>query len=144
MLDDALRRRWSAPPYCTAGRRPPGASKDRAEDAGRSDGIDTRHGHRISAGYLARAFGPEVTRGDRSVCTWRPSAIGWAVDPGLSRTTPQSHPPCKAFAALQGGGPMNPAEIGAFLADPWAQSTLRLRQYDEAGKAPGRRGGQVQ
>ena len=31
---------------------------------------------------------------------------------------------------------MNSAEIAAFLAEPAAQDALRLRGYDEAGKAP--------
>jgi predicted HD phosphohydrolase len=37
--------------------------------------------------------------------------------------------------ALQ-GGPMSEAEVEAFLAQPTAQAALRLRGYDELGKAP--------
>jgi len=54
-----------------------------------------------------------------------------AVDPAyfqrLSKASLQS-------LALQ-GGPMSKAEIEAFLAEPAAQAALRLRGYDEAGKA---------
>lgn len=98
------------------------------EDAA-DHGVDTRHEH-ISAGYLARAFGPEVTEPIRLHVAAKRYRV--AIDPAylerLSRASLQS-------LALQ-GGPMSPAEIEAFLADPWAHSALRLRQYDEAGKAP--------
>jgi phosphonate degradation associated HDIG domain protein len=98
------------------------------EDAA-DQGVDTRHEH-ISAGYLARAFGPEVTEPIRLHVAAKRYRV--AIDPAylerLSRASLQS-------LALQ-GGPMTPAEVDAFLADPWAQSALRLRQYDEAGKAP--------
>ncbi len=92
-------------------------------------GIDTRHEH-ISAGYLARAFGPEVTEPIRlHVAAKRYRvAIDAAYLERLSEASLQS-------LALQ-GGPMSTGEIEAFLADPWAQAALRLRGYDEAGKAP--------
>jgi phosphonate degradation associated HDIG domain protein len=92
-------------------------------------GIDTRHEH-ISAGYLARAFGPDVTEPVRLHVAAKRYRV--AVDPAylerLSEASLQS-------LALQ-GGPMSPAEVETFLADPWAQAALRLRGYDEAGKAP--------
>ncbi|EJL38037.1 putative HD phosphohydrolase [Caulobacter sp. AP07] len=92
-------------------------------------GIDTRHEH-ISAGYLARAFGPEVTEPIRLHVAAKRYRV--AVDPAylacLSKASLQS-------LALQ-GGPMSEEEIEAFLADPAAQAALRLRGYDEAGKAP--------
>jgi len=98
------------------------------EDAA-DQGIDTRHEH-ISAGYLARAFGPEVTEPIRLHVAAKRYRV--AIDPAyherLSRASMQS-------LALQ-GGPMTAAEVEAFLADPWAQSALRLRAYDEEGKAP--------
>ncbi len=93
-------------------------------------GVDTRHEH-ISAGYLARAFGPEVTEpirlhvaAKRYLVTTRPDYLE-----SLSQASLQS-------LALQ-GGPMNPAEVEAFLAEPAAQAALRLRSYDEAGKVQG-------
>jgi len=92
-------------------------------------GIDTRH-EQISAGYLARAFGPAVTEPVRLHVAAKRYRV--AVDPAylenLSKASLQS-------LALQ-GGPMTPAEIETFLDDPWAQAALRLRGYDEAGKAP--------
>jgi phosphonate degradation associated HDIG domain protein len=98
------------------------------EDAA-DHGIDTRHEH-ISAGYLARAFGPEVTEPIRLHVAAKRYRV--AVDPAyldrLSEASLQS-------LALQ-GGPMRPDEIAAFLAEPAAQDALRLRGYDEAGKAP--------
>lgn len=92
-------------------------------------GIDTHH-ERISAGYLARAFGPEVTEPVRLHVAAKRYRV--AVEPGylasLSAASLQS-------LALQ-GGPMDEREIAAFLAEPAAQAALRLRGYDEAGKAP--------
>ena len=92
-------------------------------------GIDTRHEH-ISAGYLARAFGPEVTEPIRLHVAAKRYRV--AIDPAyherLSAASLQS-------LALQ-GGPMSAVEVEAFLADPASPAALRLRGYDEAGKAP--------
>lgn len=92
-------------------------------------GIDTRH-EQISAGYLARAFGPEVTEPIRLHVAAKRYSV--AVRPNylerLSAASLQS-------LVLQ-GGPMTADEITAFLAEPAAQAALRLRGYDEAGKAP--------
>jgi phosphonate degradation associated HDIG domain protein len=90
-------------------------------------GIDTRHEH-ISAGYLARAFGPEVTEPIRLHVAAKRYRV--AIDPAylerLSKASLQS-------LALQ-GGPMSSEEVAAFLADPASDAALRLRGYDEAGK----------
>lgn len=92
-------------------------------------GIDTRHEH-ISAGYLARVFGPGVTEPIRLHVAAKRYRV--AIDPAYhERLSPAS----LQSLALQ-GGPMSPAEIEEFLADPAAQNALRLRGYDEAGKAP--------
>lgn len=92
-------------------------------------GIDTRHEH-ISAGYLARAFGPEVTEPIRLHVAAKRYRV--AVDPAyLERLSPAS----VQSLALQ-GGPMSPDEIETFLAEPWLEDALRLRAFDEAGKAP--------
>lgn len=92
-------------------------------------GVDTRHEH-ISAGYLARAFGPGVTEPIRLHVAAKRYRV--TVDPAYhQRLSPAS----LQSLALQ-GGPMSPAEIEDFLADPAAQTALRLRGYDEAGKAP--------
>jgi len=92
-------------------------------------GIDARHEH-ISAGYLARAFGPGVTEPVRLHVAAKRYRV--AVDPAyLERLSPAS----LQSLALQ-GGPMSSAEIEDFLADPASHDALRLRGYDEAGKAP--------
>lgn len=92
-------------------------------------GIDTRH-EAIGGGYLARAFAPDVTEPIRLHVAAKRYRV--AVDPAyferLSGASLQS-------LALQ-GGPMSQDEITAFLAEPAAQAALRLRGYDEAGKAP--------
>jgi phosphonate degradation associated HDIG domain protein len=92
-------------------------------------GIDTRH-EQISAGYLARAFGPDVTEPIRLHVAAKRYRV--TVDPAylerLSKASLQS-------LALQ-GGPMSQREVEAFLGDPAAEAALRLRGYDEAGKAP--------
>jgi phosphonate degradation associated HDIG domain protein len=90
-------------------------------------GIDTRH-EQIGAGYLARAFGPEVTEPIRLHVAAKRYRV--AVDPAyasrLSEASQQS-------LTLQ-GGPMNADEIKVFLADPFAAAAQKLRSYDEAGK----------
>jgi phosphonate degradation associated HDIG domain protein len=90
-------------------------------------GIDTRH-EQIGAGYLARAFGPDVTEPIRLHVAAKRYRV--AVDPAyasrLSYASQQS-------LALQ-GGPMCPDEIKVFLADPYALAAQQLRSYDEAGK----------
>lgn len=92
-------------------------------------GIDTRHEH-ISAGYLSRAFGPDVTEPVRLHVAAKRYRV--AVDPDyLERLSPAS----LQSLALQ-GGPMSPSEIETFMAEPAAAAALRLRGYDEAGKAP--------
>ncbi|WP_395443355.1 HD domain-containing protein [Caulobacter sp. UC70_42] len=92
-------------------------------------GIDTRHEH-IGAGYLARVFSPAVTEPIRLHVAAKRYRV--SVDPAyLERLSPAS----LQSLALQ-GGPMSAAEIDDFLADPAAHSALRLRGYDEAGKAP--------
>mgnify|MGYP000002786164 CR=1 FL=1 len=92
-------------------------------------GIDTRHEH-ISAGYLARAFAPDVTEPIRLHVAAKRYRV--TTEPGylerLSAASLQS-------LALQ-GGPMSDGEVAAFLAEPHASAALRLRSYDEAGKAP--------
>lgn len=93
-------------------------------------GIDTRH-EQISAGYLARAFGPEVTE---------PIRLHVAAKRCLAATKPDYADRLSAASlqslALQ-GGPMRAEETAAFLAGPFAQAALRLRAYDELGKAEG-------
>lgn len=91
-------------------------------------GIDTRHEH-ISAGYLARAFSSDVTEPIRLHVAAKRYRVATEPDylERLSAASLQS-------LALQ-GGPMSQDEVAAFLAEPQASAALRLRSYDEAGKA---------
>ena len=93
-------------------------------------GLDDQH-ERIGAGFLAKAFGPEVTEPVlRHVDAKRYLA---AVEPGyLERLSPAS----LQSLALQ-GGPMARAEAEAFLSHRTAADAIRLRRYDEMGKVEG-------
>ncbi len=93
-------------------------------------GLDDQH-ERIGARYLARAFGPAVTE----PVFWHVDAktLSGGVRAGLSRI-PQ--PGLAAELALQ-GGPMTAAEAESFLSRPAAVDAIRLRRYDEMGKAVG-------
>ena len=93
-------------------------------------GIDTRH-ERIGAGWLARILPTSVTEpialhvsAKRYLATTQPAYIG-----GLSEASLQSF-------VLQ-GGIMDPDEVEAFLANPWHQGAMQLRNYDELGKVIG-------
>ena len=93
-------------------------------------GLDDQH-ERIGAGYLARAFGPDVTE----PVLWHVDAKRYlaAFEPGyLELLSPAS----LQSLALQ-GGPMTAAEGDAFLQRPAADDALRLRRYDELGKVTG-------
>ena len=93
-------------------------------------GIDTRHEH-ISAGYLARAFGPDVTEPVRLHVDAKRYLV--TTQPGYLQRLSQAS---LVSLALQGGA-MSPQEVEAFLADPAAEAALRLRAYDELGKVQG-------
>ena len=95
-------------------------------------GIDNRHevaGKRILESWLP----PEVTEAVR----WHVDAKRYlcAVEPayfdGLSPASVRS-------LALQ-GGPMDSDEVSAFEKNPWLDTILRVRRYDDGGKVPGRK-----
>ncbi len=99
------------------------------EDAA-DQGLDDRHEH-IGAGYLARAFGPEVVEpirlhveAKRYLATFEPGYRDLLSDASLKSL------------ALQ-GGEMATAEARIFLAHPASAAAIRLRRYDEQGKATG-------
>lgn len=107
-----------------------GHMMQKAGEFAADQGVDARHEH-IGAGYLARAFGPEVTEpvrlhvaAKRYLVVQRPGYLE-----SLSKASLQS-------LALQ-GGPMTPGEALAFMALPHAEAALRLRAYDELGKVQG-------
>lgn len=93
-------------------------------------GVDTRH-EQIGAAYLSRAFGPEVTE---------PIRLHVAAKRCLAATQ-AGYLDRLSGASLQSlvlqGGPMSPEEAEAFKAGPFAEAALRLRTYDELGKAEG-------
>jgi len=98
------------------------------EDAA-ARGVDTRH-EPLRAGHPSRGFrpdGPAPVRlhaaAARHSCAAPPGALAAHSQPAPQRP------------ALQ-GGPMSPAEVADFLAEPAALAALRLRGYDELGKAP--------
>ena len=82
-------------------------------------------------GYLGRAFGPDVTE---------PVRLHVAAKRCLATTAP-GYVDRLSAASLQSlalqGGPMTPAEVEEFMALPAAEAALRLRRYDELGKAQG-------
>ena len=95
-----------------------------------AEGIDGRH-ENVGEAWLARMFGPEVTEpvrlhvaAKRFLCGAEPKYFG-----KLSADSIQS-------LQLQ-GGPMNEAEMAAFLTNPHADAAVQLRRYDEDAKVKG-------
>ena len=101
--------------------------EDRGHMAER-DRLDGEH-EAVGAAALAARFGPAVTwpialhvAAKRYLC---------AVEPGyLEALSPAS----KLSLDLQ-GGPFTPAEAAAFMARPFAEDAVRLRRWDDWGKA---------
>ncbi len=93
-------------------------------------GIDTRH-ERIGAGFLARGFSAAVSE---------PVALHVPAKRYLAATVP-GYIDRLSTASLQSlalqGGPMDAAECEAFREHPYHEAALRLRGYDEMGKAVG-------
>jgi len=94
-------------------------------------GIDDKH-EEIGAAYLRHAFGPKVAEpvrlhvaAKRYLCATDSGYFG-----RLSAASVRS-------LALQ-GGPLTPAEAGAFRSRPFAGTAVRVRRWDEAAKVPGR------
>lgn len=93
-------------------------------------GIDALH-ERIGAAWLAQGFGPAVTEPVRlHVAAKRYLA---AREPDyVARLSPAS-----AQSLQLQGGPMSAAEAQAFEALPAFDAAVKLRRYDELGKAEG-------
>jgi gamma-butyrobetaine dioxygenase len=99
------------------------------EDAA-EHGIDTRH-EQVANEFLSRHFGPEVVEPIRM----HVAAKRWlcAVEPSyLAELSPAS-----VHSLDLQGGPYGPAEVAVFEASPHAEDAVRLRRYDDMGKAPG-------
>jgi phosphonate degradation associated HDIG domain protein len=93
-------------------------------------GVDDQH-ERISARYLAKAFGPDVT--EPVLLHVDAKRYLAAFESGyLALISPAS----LQSLALQ-GGPMSAAEAETFLNRPAAADAIRLRRYDEMGKVVG-------
>jgi phosphonate degradation associated HDIG domain protein len=95
-----------------------------------ADGVDDRH-EALGDAYLRRHFGPEVTEpvrlhvaAKRYLCATEPDYFG--------RLAPDS----VLSLGLQ-GGPMSPAEVAAFRAQPEAEAAVALRRFDEEAKIEG-------
>lgn len=95
-------------------------------------GVDRRH-EEIGAGFLATAFGPDVTEpvrlhvpAKRYLCAVEP---GYRAD--LSFASERS-------LVLQ-GGPMTPDEVELWDAHPYARAAVSLRRWDDHAKIAGLR-----
>jgi phosphonate degradation associated HDIG domain protein len=92
--------------------------------------LDDQH-ERIGAGYLARVFGSAVT--EPILLHVHAKRYLAAFEPGyLELLSPAS----RQSLALQ-GGPMTAVQAETFLGSPAADDAIRLRRYDEMGKAMG-------
>lgn len=90
-------------------------------------GIDTEH-ESIASAWLSQYFPPAVSEpvrlhvaAKRYLCATESEYLG-----ELSAASVQS-------LALQ-GGPMSPAEVAAFAAEPFAEAAVRLRRWDDLAK----------
>lgn len=89
----------------------------------------------------------EVT-GEKILRSWFPpevcEPVRWHVDAKryLCATEPAYYEtlsgPSKRSLELQ-GGPMNEQEVKSFEQNPWLDTILRIRRYDDGGKVAGRR-----
>ena len=95
-----------------------------------SDHIDAEH-EALGAAYLSRYFPPSVTRpialhvaAKRYLCLVEPGYLDRLSDASLLTLELQ-------------GGPFTQQQAEAFKADPYSAEAIRLRRYDECGKAIG-------
>ncbi|MFE2416065.1 TauD/TfdA family dioxygenase [Streptomyces hokutonensis] len=93
------------------------------------EGIDNRHSH-TGADRLAEWFGPEVTEpvrlhvaAKRYLCAVEPDYFG--------RLSPASVHTLEAQ-----GGPMSPAEVAEYEANPYAADGVAVRRWDDEAKDP--------
>lgn len=92
-------------------------------------GIDDRH--EIAGGnWLSHRFGPGVTEpvrlhvaAKRFLCATEPAYFATLSEPSVTSLRLQ-------------GGPMTPAEVEAFRANPFHADAVRLRRWDDEAKIP--------
>jgi len=95
-----------------------------------ADGIDAEH-EALGAAFLSRYFPPSITR---------PIALHVAAKRHLCRVEPGYLDRLSAASLLTlklQGGPFTQDQADAFKADPFSAEAIRLRRYDECGKAMG-------
>jgi [1-hydroxy-2-(trimethylamino)ethyl]phosphonate dioxygenase len=100
---------------------------DRGHMAGR-DGLDGEH-EAVGAAALAAWFGPAVTE---------PIALHVAAKRYLCAAEPgylEALSPASRLSLELQGGPFAPGEAAAFIARPFATDAVRLRRWDDWGKA---------
>jgi [1-hydroxy-2-(trimethylamino)ethyl]phosphonate dioxygenase len=93
-------------------------------------GLDGMH-EEIAAEYLAPWFGEDVTTPIRLHVPAK-RFLCWRDRDYFSRLSPSS----VESLALQ-GGPMDEEEAAKFLRNPFAQTAIALRQWDDEAKVPG-------
>ena len=91
---------------------------------------DARH-EELGSAWLARRFGRDVSdpvrlhvAAKRYLCATAPGYVAKLSSASV------------ATLALQ-GGPMSPAQVQAFRAEPCFRESIRLRLWDDRGKVPG-------
>jgi phosphonate degradation associated HDIG domain protein len=101
-------------------------------DAAEREGIDRRH-EAFGARKLRRWFGPDVTR---------PIALHVAAKRYLCAAEPAYQAalsPASILSLRLQGGPYTAAQRRRFERAPFASDAIRLRRWDDAGKAEGAR-----
>ena len=92
-------------------------------------GTDNRHGE-AGAAWLAQWFGEAVTEPVRLHVAAKRYLC--AVEPGYYGKLSAA----SVYTLSVQGGPMNPAEVAAFEALPYAQAAVAVRRWDEEAKDP--------
>ncbi|WP_033280553.1 TauD/TfdA family dioxygenase [Streptomyces sp. NRRL F-525] len=93
------------------------------------EGTDNRHSH-TGADRLAEWFGPEVTEPIRLHVAAKRYLC--AVEPGYFGRLSQA----SVYTLEVQGGPMSPAEVAAYEANPYAADGVAVRRWDDEGKDP--------
>ncbi|MEV6542123.1 TauD/TfdA family dioxygenase [Streptomyces sp. NPDC051665] len=93
------------------------------------EGTDNRHSH-TGADRLAEWFGPEVTEPIRLHVAAKRYLC--AVEPGYFGRLSQA----SVYTLEVQGGPMSPAEVSAYEANPYAADGVAVRRWDDEGKDP--------
>jgi gamma-butyrobetaine dioxygenase len=92
-------------------------------------GTDNRHSH-TGADRLAEWFGPEVTEPVRLHVAAKRYLC--AVEPGYFGRLSEA----SVYTLEVQGGPMSPAEVAAYEANPHAADGIAVRRWDDEGKDP--------